>query len=245
MIRELGSCNLSFNEEAVSILFLQSAWQAGEGQGSDPLRKAHSQLRQNHLCTMLHDHLERFLQQIQANWWEQWSMYTIIVLALQGMSLTSRNPARQGFLNILRQARTILLGWRESLRRSGEDRKGDAKGSWWRAALFEAAITSLTTFDVEPNDLRAVLIDYKDLKSFFLSQILTHNNAPANLASLGRWTRSRLIITHKTGFNAEHALRRSLSGSVQGLDDAIRTVWAAASLDGPWKYMTGDQDRWL
>ncbi|KAK5007347.1 hypothetical protein LTR16_005742, partial [Cryomyces antarcticus] len=88
ILRELGSSNLTFNEEAVHTLITQAAWEAGSPLEESVTREAHAPLNDDSFCHKLLAMLERLLSTIEANWKEQNTMLTIVAVSLRVLSLT-------------------------------------------------------------------------------------------------------------------------------------------------------------
>ena len=244
ILRELGSSNLSFNEEAVNILVLQAAWQAGSSNKHDARRQAHVVFRDSRFCKRMVELLLRMVATIAASWKEQHSLSTLVSVALRALSLAPDTGVCERLIILLQRARKVAQDWCRKLTIYIHEGSDHEESNRRRQLLLQAADTCLMTFDVGTKHVKSVLNSDDDVATLIESSILIYDNTPTDVSSLPLSLRCQLLRSQKIRHALEPRLQLLILNSSKGVDKAIRSLWNGVSFQGPWQFLPGNEQRW-
>ena len=244
ILRELGCSNLSFNEEAVNILILQAAWQAGSSNKDDARRQAHVVFRDSRFCKRMVELLLRMLATIAASWKEQYTLSTLVSVALRALSLAPDSGICESLIVLLQRAREVAQDWCRKLTIYVHESSDHEESNRRRRLLLQAANTCLMTFDVGTKHVESVLKSSDNVAAVIESSILAYDNAPPDASSLPLLLRCQLLRSEKIRHTLEPRLRLSIANSSEGMDKAIRSLWNGVSFERPWLFLPGNEQRW-
>ena len=244
--RELTASNMSLNTEAVSILFLHAAFQAGSS-GDSVHRISHRLLQSRPFCEELLVKIMESLDTVEANWQTDYAMFLLIKLTLRALSLTSDDHNVSLALHTLKRMREITQTWMGELRSLLHETSKEAQVQNLQHRLLKAALLCKLTYDVDSNHVPKVLNSDSDLSTWVISCVLVRENAPGDFMSMSPYTHRMYL--HDLKFT--HALYRDaprliISGKDQGLDQGISNVWPGfQSASNGWKPFPIPNERWV
>lgn len=108
IIRELESPTLSLNEEAVSILFHQAAWEFGSHSPDTDRREAHQIFEDAAFGNRLSKTLQHKLSTVESNWNENNNLAILITIALRLLTLSESPPMAKHVASFLCRCRKVV-----------------------------------------------------------------------------------------------------------------------------------------
>lgn len=229
---ELGSSNLNFSSEAISLIVSQLAAHAGPGEpgGGDALRTAHSIFRDDAFCARLAEQIGQRLTLIAANWREAHMMDMLIVLLLRLASLAIE-PANTGVFGLLEKARGITYGWMTRLRAelhqatTSEVSQKLSRQMLWAALLCRRACSGAARIDddeMQPETLQAAIE----------ASMAVHDNFPSDLVALPDALRLAVLRDVRALGRMSRLVRAGIERWPGGLTAAVDGVWPSAAAAG-------------
>ncbi|KAL2812570.1 hypothetical protein BDW59DRAFT_167774 [Aspergillus cavernicola] len=243
IVRELASATLSMNEEAVSVLFRQAAWELGTPRPGTDLREAHRVFEDIIFVDRLLETLEQKLLSIQANWNEYHTLHTLVTLGLRCLSLSAVLPTSQRTVEFLRRSREVAMEWCENLIETLDDKTGTQSEAHQLLIVRIGTICQLT-YDVEIRHLSSILHSGEDLFHLVRSSIVVSENAPRSLESVSTEIRLGLIRTARILRHLENRTREVIIRDASGLNNAIRESARNLQISLPWEFCPGNAARW-
>lgn len=227
---ELGSSNLNFSTEAVTLLIAQLALQAGPAYNLDPLRTVHRVFRDKAFCKRLIEQIDQRLGAIYFNWRETNCMEMLITLILRLCSLASKHIAVEAS-KLLEKARKATFRW-IGLLRAEIHRSTDASTyqQCSRYALWAALLCRRTfaVYAVDGSAGEAENLQPTALTCFIECSITLQDNSVDDPAALPPLLRNILIRDLKMVYQMRVLLRRSIKASPESLEMAINILWPQA-----------------
>lgn len=245
ILRELGCSNLDHTNPAVTTLLLQAIWEAGRS-SEDDLRQAHTAFLHVGYCNKLLALLRRRLTAIQDNWDKQYSMMTVIQLALRLLSLTSDVETQTGCLFFLRDARKVTLKWCHQLEahiHQSSDHEDVQIDAVERSLLI--ALLCYSTFDVEDRYITHVLGSSDDISIAAEAQAIVCDSAPVDKTSLPPLVQQSLIRHFKIAHKLEPYVSQLLPLHGVGLNSAVQHIWHGVSLGPEWTVESKSSPSWV
>lgn len=237
--------SLGWNKKSTYLLVMQACLEAGppDPEGS-VFRAAHSDLRNvefvSNMVAALHDALLR----MQENWQNDVGISLLTCLATRILSLAEGDTLTISLLDFLSRVRAVTIRWARKLlsrRKSSAQSDDDRNNS--RRQILMAALTCMSTFDINPTLLRDVLSSPRHLRAFVEAAILFQNHAQGGTDGSNVIP---LILSHRC-WRVMHTSSEIVKNEVlehrnSGFDDAILRFWpnyaASATL---WSALPGSQ----
>ncbi|KAL2356430.1 hypothetical protein BJ546DRAFT_947666 [Cryomyces antarcticus] len=241
ILRELGSSNLTFNEEAVHTLITQAAWEAGSPLEESVTREAHAPLNDDSFCHKLLAMLERLLSTIEANWKEQNTMLTIVAVSLRVLSLTPTTDVSVRCQRLLRRTRDITLGWCQELTLKSTEGVTKHEVEKMRTSVLRAALTCRETYSVDEPHIPELLSSDADVAALIESCIFARDNASGAWPSLSQ---QELLRGAKTCHALEERLRSLIVSSGKGISLAISNRCGSVLMEHRWTFPEAWGERW-
>lgn len=242
IIRELRALTLTFSNGAVNMLIMQSAWQAGPAELSEPCRESHLDLQELEFGNHLLYELKNMLESIEANWQEGIAAQTLIKLAARLLSVSKHEIIAIRAVGFLREARRVCLKWTrqlaDKLRNCGEEDTKD-----FQLRVLRMAAICRTTYDVDEIYLSNVLNSANDFADLVECATIVHDNTPAIPGSLALPTRALLAGDGRLAHAIENHLRSLILNSEEGLD--LTNVWGGYKRGTRWQSLPEPNDRWM
>ncbi|KAI5846642.1 hypothetical protein DFP73DRAFT_546547 [Morchella snyderi] len=245
ILRELRGRTLTFNSDAVNMLFSQCAWQAGP-QGppgcSKRTRESHVDLEDEGFGRSILSELVTFLAIIKSNWQEVTAVQTLIMLATQLLTFGSHESITRGASSFLRDARRVCLGWTRELNTKLRDCKPQEMREL-RLRIVQVAAVCRETYNAEEEHLDGLLHSRKDVAVLVECAIIIHDNVPAINDALPR----PLRILLDRGWRLSHAIEAHVRSLILkpriGLD--LTCVWSAYGSKCSWISLAAPNTRWV
>lgn len=221
LLTELGSSNLNFSTEAVTLLIGRLVFEIGPAHNRDTLRAIHRIFRDESFCRTLIGQIEQRLAGISSNWRETNCMEALLHLILR-LSYIAPKPIIIEARKLIEKARSATIEWTRLLR-TEICRSTDAETSWKCSRYaFWAAMLCRRIFVVHTGN---VDIDNAALSCFIESSMILQENMPEDPSSLPPFQRNALVRDLKMVHQMCFLLRRSLEAHPDTLQAAINTVW--------------------
>lgn len=241
MLRELRSRTLTFGAEAVGMLFMQAAWQAGPPDG-DGGRQCHAEPADPEFGAHMLRELDAMLMSVEANWQEVVAVQIMIVLAGQILAATSTPSVSVKAVRFLGKARRVALQW---TRVTASMLPGCEAGELrdFQIRVIQMATTCRMTFAVEGRLLNVVLGTEEEVAVLVECANVIHNNIPVVLSTLPTGVRALLERDSRMALAVEVHLRDLVTGSVNGID--LKPIWSPYIQGERWAAMKGRNERWV
>lgn len=227
---ELGSSNLNFSTEAITLLIAQLALQAGPAYQLDPLRTVHRVFRDKAFCKRLIEQINQRLDAIYFNWRETNCMEMLLTLILRFYSNPSKYIAEEA-LKLLEKARVATFRWIGLLRMEIHRPTDDSTFQRCSRYALWAALLCRRTFAMYTVDQRAGQIETLQpsaLACFIECSITLQDNSVDDPATLPPVLRNTLVRDLKMAYQMRSLLQRSIKASPESLESAINTLWPQA-----------------
>lgn len=242
MLRELRSRTFTFSAEAVSMLYLQAAWQVGPPGSSEGERECHVEPGENEFGRQMIREMSAILKGIEANWQEVVAAQTMIVLAGQILAGTRTGAVEEEAVEFLRGVRRVCLAWtRELAGKLPECRPEGVRE--FQLRVVQMAATCRMTFDVEECYLQDVLCTDEDVAVLVECATVIHDNAPAIMSALPMGVKALLERDRRMAYAVEGHLRDLVTGSSWGI--GLKPIWSAYEQGECWTAMEGHNERWV
>ncbi len=229
MLIELGSSNLNFSTEAITLLMTHLTLQAGPAYKLDPLRTIHRVFRDESFCSRLIEQTGQRLDNISSNWRETNCMEMLLTLILRLCSIGLK-PVALAALKLLDKARAVTYKWIGQLRI--EIHRSTDASTFRRCSryAFWAALLCRRTFAVYAESAGAGRADNLNLEPaalacFIECSITLQDNLASEPATLPPLSRNSLVRDLKMVHRMRFILRRSFEASPGSVESAINNVW--------------------
>ena len=244
IVRELRARNLSFGQEAVNVLVVHAAWQAGPSEDS-VIRQAHFHLAQPVFGKRLIDELGAFWDTIQGNWLEVVGANTLVRLTTRLLSLAADTEVKREAIDLLRRARSKTLDWtRQVVELAGQQIDQDNLRTL-RSRILILAATCRATFDVDRTDLSSILSSDSDVATTVECAIMIQRNMPPENAMLSEWTCRLLEQDRRLSSELEPELRKLILANNNGINEAIIQTGYSFIPGASWGSKAVPNERWL
>jgi hypothetical protein len=251
--RELRARALTWGNEPVGLLLMQTIWQAG------PRHKELAWHRESHAEPIDLDFSRAILDDIHAawdnikdNWRESFSAHSLIALTARIMTCSESEEIKNKAAELLRKGREITLVWcrqlSEKLDASLDGKLDDHTIQTLRTRLIQVAAICRSTYDVDSGDISLILNSHHDVSTVVECDIMLCDNAPANSESYSNLTKSLLERNGRTSKEIEHELRRLITldtWAPRGMDECIKRVWTGYVPGGQWQALSTPNERWV
>ncbi|KAF8454797.1 hypothetical protein BGX38DRAFT_1171611 [Terfezia claveryi] len=190
MLRELRARTLTFNTEAVNMLFTLCAWQSGPpGDTGGVLRAAHTYLQEDPFQRKLLAELISMLDSIKSNWQEAVTARLLITLGVQLLmycdaNTYSRSPFHVEVVTFLKRARVICLEWARELSVALHDCNKPDEMRMMQLRVVQIAVICRETYNVGVEFLPMLLVTQEDFADLIECATLIHDNLSMALQKL-------------------------------------------------------------
>ncbi|KAG1773742.1 hypothetical protein EV702DRAFT_1129048, partial [Suillus placidus] len=242
ILRELRARTLTFRDPAVHLLLLQASWEVGE-LSADGSRAWHHELKASEFGHALIDELQSLKVSVEANWLEGTTMATISVLASRLLSSAEDFSVIQRSYKLLRAVRNTTFRWVQEL--SKADAPDEKSSRELQARVRDMAATCLSTYDVGPDNIAALLQSPQDLEILVYCSVTVTDNVPLDLRSLPIIPRLLLERNRRLSHFLETYFRCHVEDDQEGLDWAMKHLWPAYQRHTRWEVLESPNSRWL
>jgi hypothetical protein len=242
VLRELRARTLTFRDPAVHLLLLQASWEVGT-LSADGSRAWHNELKNSDFGQALIDELHSLKVSVEANWLEGTTMATISILASRLLSSAEGFNVIQQSHELLRAVRDTTFEWVQEL--SKIDAPDEKSSRERQARVRDMAATCLSTYDVGPDNIAALLQSPQDLEILVYCSVTVMNNVPLDLYSLPIVQRLLLERNRRLSHFLETYFRDHVEDDQEGLDWAMKHLWPAYRRHTRWEVLESPNSRWL
>ncbi|KAG1893015.1 uncharacterized protein F5891DRAFT_1209340, partial [Suillus fuscotomentosus] len=242
ILRELRARTLTFRDPAVHLLLLQASWQIGK-LSADGSRALHNELKTSEFGHALIDELQSLKVSVEANWLEGTTMSTISVLASRLLSSAEDFRVIDELHRLLRAVRNTTFKWVQELSESDDQDKTSTRKH--RARVCDMAAICLSTYDVGPDNIAALLESPQDLEILVYCSVTVRDNVPLDLHSLPIISRLLLERNRRLSHFLEAHFQHYVEDDQEGLDCAMERIWPAYQRHTRWEVLESPNSRWL
>ncbi|KAI5806049.1 hypothetical protein EDC01DRAFT_638496 [Geopyxis carbonaria] len=244
ILRELKSRTLTFGNESVGMLLMQTAWQAGEPGATDAARMSHDDLLDLRFGEALLNELMDALSVVEMNWQEAGAVHIYVVIALKVLTLTPHLPVRELAVKFLREARNITLSWVRSLCSKLPDvKESDMHEAQLR--VVQLAAICRTTFNIGESQLDLLLSTSEDIAVVMECATMIHQNETSMTtdSTLHRTTKALVERDRRLSYAIEGRLRKLITQCRCGID--LSPIWSGYRGGSIWTALPAPNDRWV
>lgn len=149
---------VDINRPEAVLIILQCIYQVGPPpQPGLTIRGSHEMLQTSEFCWVLLDALKEALSRITHNWACVMSLRALVAIARRLLSLSSVGDVQTACFGYLAEARTVSFRWVNILHKSAQGANSDKARKDLERRVFEAAITCVSTFDLDQKYQDALL----------------------------------------------------------------------------------------
>jgi hypothetical protein len=190
--------SLDWTKQSTYFLVLQACLEAGPANSDGSvLREVHTDLSNDHFVCRMVATLSDALGRLCENWQNDLAVDLLTNLATQLLSTTTSGSLKDSILEFLSEARDVTIRWSRQLleRRARCNSENGRKESDQRLVI--AALTCMSTFDMESDLLEAVFHHADALSAFIEAAVIAnghitttgHTANPILLMLSHRWRR--------------------------------------------------------
>ncbi|KAI0253215.1 hypothetical protein BJV78DRAFT_1302727 [Lactifluus subvellereus] len=249
IIREIASSSLSFRREEVHTLITQAALQLGPL--SDGVREWHEDLGHLDFGMTLLRELDSHLEKIEANWLEEVTIRTIVLVISRLLAATSHPDVCKRAYILLRRARSVTYKWVGQLNSKLDPTQDEPEESRTelRRKLCALAATCFSTFDVSSEHIQNILSTDKDFAIAMHCAVIIHDNTPpSSLADNSSIFLNRQINRyHRLVHFLEPSFLQGVETNPPGYDRALSHLWAGfhRQSSSSWRILPAPNSRWI
>ena len=245
--RELTAGNLSFDTEAVTALFSQTAWQAGPSSESW-CRVAHSLLGDSRFCNELLTSITKRMESTKANWRCDYQLLLLLNTTLRVLSLSSDAKVINTALSLLKSMRMVTLEWTGTLNSLLDDAIDVQRIEGIQQRLIRVSILCKLTYDVGTAYISPMMSDPANLSTWIICCVIIRENLPGDYDMLA----PELRRIHLRDLKLTRRLRSKVLDLItgqenQGMNEAMSHIWSgnlppttswssSANSNGQWVY---------
>ncbi|KAH8997132.1 hypothetical protein EDB86DRAFT_3043676 [Lactarius hatsudake] len=244
--RELSSPSLSFRREEVHTLITQAAWQLGPL--SDGVREWHADLEISSFGWTILRELDGLLGKIEANWLEEVTIRTIVLITSRLLSSTRHPDIRQRAYALLQRARSVAHKWIHELSSKLDMTEGETSRMNLRRRLCTLAATCFSTYDVCLEHVPWVLASDDDIAIAVHCAVIVHDNTPLVLEDDDSRYLIRLLNRHRLLLHfLEPSLRERVPSDPSGFDHGLASSWPGfrRQTSSNWHVLPSPNSRWI
>ncbi|KAK7442560.1 hypothetical protein VKT23_016158 [Stygiomarasmius scandens] len=245
ILRELSTRILTFHQEDVHLLLIQTIWQIGQVSETQEL-EWHQDLSSSQFCHALIDELERLLKDIESNWMELTTARSIIALCCRLLETPEVPEVNQRLYAVLRDARRMAFGWMNRI--LFEEQPNDTKADQIlerQRTICEMAFTCRGTYDVDSSHLQHLMATWEDISVFLQCAIRIFDNSPISWTDLPINLRRMHHRDRRLAHFVEPFLSTCINNDRKGVDAAVKAVWPDYSPGSSWNFSTFPNNRWI
>ncbi|KAF8859302.1 hypothetical protein BDZ45DRAFT_689400 [Acephala macrosclerotiorum] len=243
--RELVSRTLDFGKEEVHLLLLQASCQAGPSALQQVSRDSHIELEEEGFGQDLLSALEVGLTSVESNWQGSVAALTFISLAARLLSVSLHDSVRDRCLKFLQKARRVTIEWLRVVVKLLHDSSDEGEMAYLTLRALDLALICHCTFDIDPRQLPSLLSSANNVSILIETATIVNDRWPVSEEPLTTLTRELLRRFSRTSHTLEPTLKKQIAASPDGINKAVRRMWAGYEPGTPWAVVEAPDDRWL
>ena len=246
ILRQLTSPSLDFKKVETHILLLQTVYQAGPPDRGSVERAGHSILTEKDFVRVFMAQLHCTLRSVSESWDSLEAVSCLMHLASRLLSLVPFADMKDEIRRYLAKGRRVAFNWIHTLDDKAQCATEDRHKIEFHSKMVETALTSTSTFDLEPHDLELVLRS-TDEASLLIQASITiqdflrsayRDQSPFQAAMVQRW--KRLLYRAFPSF-----LQEIMNLGKRCLDSAVKGAWANYKTGGSWEAAESPYNHWI
>ncbi|KAG8923741.1 hypothetical protein FRC02_010929 [Tulasnella sp. 418] len=241
---ELRSGSLNFGEEAVYALLRQAIWQMGPSipEGG---REWHIEPSQADFGMVLLAELNDLLLRLKANRHNIIGMQVITTLVSRLLVSTTDNEVTQGCFKLMQNVREATYEWLKETLVKLRDIEDENRLQECKMQVCEIAMTCRGTYDVDPDETPALLLDSEAVAIFIHCGIIIEHNSLPSFSQKDIRFRNLLHRNSRLAHIMEPGLWRRICQQCEGLDQAVACVLSFYRPSGSWERLPTPNERWI
>jgi len=250
MLRELRARTLTFNNEAVNMLFTLCAWQSGPlGDNGGVLREAHAHLQEGPFQRNLLVELISMLDSIKSNWQEAVTARLLITLGVQLLMYCDTNTHSQSSFRVevvtfLKRARAICLEWARDLSEALHDCNQPDEIHAMQVRVVQIAVICRETYNVGAELLPMLLMTQEDFAGLIECATFIHDNLSISSQKLEPSIRLLVQRDMRLAHKIEGYFRTMVVQRGVKLD--FSRVWESYDVNSSsWQTLSSPNQRWI
>ncbi|KAG8166635.1 hypothetical protein KVR01_002324 [Diaporthe batatas] len=250
---QLAMPNLDFKKAETTSFILQCIYQAGARLEETPssgcsnndrpavLRSSHDFFNSKGNALSLLENLTKALQRVNGNWESSQAVFVFAAIAARALSLSTCTDVQKACLEFLSSARSIAMGWVNSLREKAFEADDHDEKSFFTAKSVELALICTSTFDIDDQHFEVVFAEESNASILVQSSMVvlegerTLTSDQGSLLSILAMRRKRLLCR----------AWKTLARYPTELDDAIGNWWSAYIPGSNWQAASETADHWM
>lgn len=231
---QLSMPSLDLNKISTFALMMQAALEAGPDTGTGlPCGYNHSDTQNPVFMSQMIQALSNTLERVQESWENHDTLALLASLTTRLLVLSPSDEISLRLLKYLSEVRRVSVRWAraimEKLSRSSDDQETKDLSE----LLLMTALICMATFHMDQSHLSSVLADPVELSFFVESAVLARNHLPGLGVPSDPMTLQLFYRWHTTMRESRVILMREvLNGGNNGLDCALKKLWAGYSPSG-------------
>ena len=244
VLRELMSGSLDFSRLETYILVLQTVWQAGPP-NSKFWRESHEDLQEGQFGLSLTLALEKALGTVEGNWQGANAVRTFSVIASRLLSMSPSVEVRDRCHDFLKRARKVSILWMRDVASLIQDEQEESQIRELDLRLLELALTCHETFNVDDENLDAVLGSVEAMPILIECCITFHDRCRTSTPTLPASMRALIRRFRVSAHRLEDKVRQNILSDRASIDVAIKRLWSGYCKGNSWTALSKPNDRWL
>jgi hypothetical protein len=170
---------------------------------------------------------------------------TFISLAARLLSISLHKSVRDRCLKFLQKARDITVAWLRAVVELLHKSSDEVEMASLTLRVLEVALTCHCTFDVDPRQLHSLLSSTDNVAILIEVSNVVHDRSPVSEETLNMLTRGLLHRFARTSHTLESTLKKQIIASPNGINKAMKRIWAGYQSAMPWVAVKAPDDRWV
>ncbi|KAG1796950.1 uncharacterized protein HD556DRAFT_1441127 [Suillus plorans] len=244
IIRELRARTLTFRDPAVHLLLLQASLEVGK-LSANGSRVWHDELKVSNFGRTLINELRSLKVSVETNWLEGATMATISALVSRLLSSAEDHDVIQESHELLQAVRNTTFKWVQELSKALQEAPDEKSSCERQARVRDMAVICCSTYDVDPDNITALLDLPQDLEILVYCSITVKDNTPPDLDTLPPISRLLLDRNHRLSHFLETYFRCHVEDDQEGLDRAMKHLWSTHQRHTRWTVLESPNSGWL
>ncbi|KAG1873320.1 hypothetical protein C8R48DRAFT_593879 [Suillus tomentosus] len=244
IIRELRARTLTFRDPAVHLLLLQASLEVGE-LSANGSRVWHDELKVSDFGHTLINELQSLKVSVETNWLEGATMATISALVSRLLSSAVDFSVIQRSYELLRAVRNTTFKWVQELSKALQEAPDEKSSCERQARVRDMAVICRSTYDVDPDNITALLESPQDLEILVYCSVTVKDNTPPDLDALPPISRLLHDRNHRLSHFLETYFRCHVEDDQEGLDRAMKHLWSTYQRHTRWTVLESPNSGWL
>ncbi|KAI9055047.1 hypothetical protein LZ554_000013 [Drepanopeziza brunnea f. sp. 'monogermtubi'] len=243
--REIITRTLNFGTEEVFLLIIQACWQAGPPSLQQVSRDSHVELEEESFGLDLLSAMNEGLVAVDSNWQGSVAALTYISLAARLLSMSLHESVRDRCLRFLQKARLVTIKWLRVVVKLLHEATDEAEMEYLTLRALDLAMICHCTFDIDHRQLPDLLSSEENIAILIEAAATVNDRWPVSEDSLTTFTRELLQRFLRTSHALERPLKDKILASPDGINDAVKRMWAGYEIGTPWQTVQAPEDRWI